>query len=59
MSKEGFTFNDWTTAYHEYGTEWLEHQLMVLQLAVENAKLLDKHYSEPQPTTALRWEYDK
>ena len=62
FARYGATFNDWTNAYHSHGrerggTEWLEDQLTVLQLAIENAKQLDIHYNKPEPATD-RWNYN-
>ena len=52
----GVTFNDWVSAYHKYGTEWMEDQLTTLEIAVENSKQLDIHYSTPQTNTQWDWK---
>lgn len=57
MSEYGVTFNEWTEAYHKYGTEWLKDQMMVLGLALHNAKQLDKHYSKPQSDDIGEWKW--
>ena len=56
MKPYGVTFNEWNIAYHDYGLEWLEDQLMVLQIAVDNAKQLQEY--KYTPTTPIdEWKY--
>lgn len=57
----GMTFNNWNKLYHSKGrekggTEFLKDQLMVLQLAIENAEQLDQHYSKPD-NGITHWNY--
>ena len=58
----GVTFNNWNDLYHRNGrenggTEWLEHQLITLQCAIDNAKGLDKHYTNDIPEIK-KWNYN-
>lgn len=58
MKSYGVTFNEWNIAYHDYGLEWLEDQLMVLQIAVDNAYQVEEHNATPEPEVPIgEWRY--
>ncbi len=71
-NKHGVSFNQWNELYHgngreKGGTEWLKNQLMILNLAIENAEQLDQHYNDKTPylnnwnyngaTTETKWNF--